>query len=132
MRELYNLARFHDAALTDRLCELAITEIRTQNAPYLLRTALSNRTEGPRVWSFLAKHWDAVNERFPSNSIVRMLEGITTLDLPDDAAAAQAFFAEHPVPQGAKTLEQLLERQRVQARDAQHLVGRSGDAKGLE
>ena len=27
----------------------------------------------------------------------------------------QGFFAEHPIPQAAKTLEQLLERQRVNA-----------------
>jgi hypothetical protein len=27
----------------------------------------------------------------------------------------QGFFSEHPIPQAAKTLEQLLERQRVNA-----------------
>jgi hypothetical protein len=30
-------------------------------------------------------------------------------------ADVQGFFAEHPIPQAAKTLEQLLERQRVNA-----------------
>jgi puromycin-sensitive aminopeptidase len=30
-------------------------------------------------------------------------------------ADVQGFFAEHPIPQATKTLEQLLERQRVNA-----------------
>jgi puromycin-sensitive aminopeptidase len=113
VRELYNLARFHDAELIDRACQLSLSEIRSQNAPYLLRIALQNRTEGRRVWSFLARNWAAVNERFPSNSIVRMLEGITALVDEDVAADVQAFFAEHEVPQGAKQLAQHLERQQA-------------------
>jgi puromycin-sensitive aminopeptidase len=113
VRELYNLGRFHDPALTDRTCELAITEIRTQNAPYLLRVALQNRTEGGRVWSFLARNWSTVNDRFPSNSIVRMLEGVTSVADEAVSADVHAFFAEHEVPQGAKQLAQQLERQRA-------------------
>ena len=37
--------------------------------------------------------------------------------LTDEAAVAdvQGFFTEHPIPQGAKTLDQTLERQRVNA-----------------
>ncbi len=65
------------------------------------------------MWSFIARNWDAVNERFPSNSIVRMLEGITALADETVAADVQAFFAEHEVPQGAKQLTQHLERQRA-------------------
>jgi len=113
VRELYNLARFHDDELIDRVCELSVTEIRSQNAPYLLRLALQNRTHGPRVWSFVARNWDRINERFPSNSIVRMLEGITALADEAVAADVQSFFAEHEVPQGAKQLAQHLERQRA-------------------
>ncbi|MEI2806794.1 MAG: hypothetical protein V9G18_12890 [Albidovulum sp.] len=31
----------------------------------------------------------------------------------DSVADVQGFFAEHPIPQGVKTLDQVLERQRV-------------------
>ena len=34
---------------------------------------------------------------------------------PEVAADVQAFFAEHPIQQAAKTLDQVLERQRVNA-----------------
>jgi puromycin-sensitive aminopeptidase len=113
MRELYALARYHHHDLIDRLCELALTEIRTQNAPYVLRVALQNRTEGARVWDFVRRNWETINGRFPSNSIVRMIEGISALVDEQVAADVQAFFAEHRVPQGAKQVAQQLERQRA-------------------
>jgi puromycin-sensitive aminopeptidase len=115
MRYLYALADFRDPALTARLHDMIRTgQVRTQNTALLLRRALLNRETGRDTWRFLTEQWDALNEALPSNSIVRLLEGITVLDLPEDVSAAQAFFADHPVPQGARTLAQLLERQRVQ------------------
>jgi len=54
-----------------------------------------------------------MNERFPSNSIVRMLSGIRSVTDPALAADIEAFAAEHPVPQGDQTLQQCLERMRV-------------------
>ncbi len=43
-----------------------------------------------------------------------MVDSVTTAR-PTSAVAAdvQAFFAEHPIEQAAKTLDQILERQRV-------------------
>jgi hypothetical protein len=42
-----------------------------------------------------------------------MVEPIVRLMQPEEAADTTAFFAEHPLPQAAKRLEQLLERQHV-------------------
>ena len=44
-----------------------------------------------------------------------MAEGVRYLTLPEQVTEAEAFFAEHPIPQSAKMLEQMLERQRVAA-----------------
>ena len=44
-----------------------------------------------------------------------MVSSVTTLTTPDLVADVQAFFSEHPIPQAVKTLEQLLERQKVNA-----------------
>jgi puromycin-sensitive aminopeptidase len=54
-------------------------------------------------------------DRFPSNTIVRMVGSVTMLTSPEVVADVQGFFSEHPIPQSAKTLAQLLERQRVNA-----------------
>ncbi|MGH9244071.1 MAG: M1 family aminopeptidase [Acidimicrobiales bacterium] len=114
VRYLWALARFHDDEVFARTLDLALSEVRTQNAPYLLRLALMNRTHGPVAWDFIARNWSVMNERFPSNSIVRMTDGVVALSKPEIAERVQGFFREHDVPQGAKTLQQQLERQRVQ------------------
>ena len=50
---------------------------------------------------------------FPSNTIVRMIDSVRLLTDEAVAADVQAFFAEHPIEQSQKTLDQILERQRV-------------------
>ena len=42
-----------------------------------------------------------------------MIGTVTTLTDEPVAADVQAFFAEHPIEQAAKTLDQILERQRI-------------------
>ncbi|HWM18851.1 MAG TPA: M1 family metallopeptidase [Ilumatobacteraceae bacterium] len=116
LRHLYALAEFNSAELIDRTCEFALSsEVKTQNAPFLLRSCISNRRHGGRAWTFVRKNWAEVNERFPSNTIIRMVDTVKTLNRPTDVADIQAFFSEHPIEQAAKTLEQILERQRVNA-----------------
>jgi aminopeptidase N len=116
LRHLYSLAEFDDEALVLRTCELALTDqVRTQNAPFLLRAAIGNRRHGAAAWGFVRRHWADLDERLPRNTIVRMVETLRSLDRPDQVADIQAFFAEHPIPQAQKTLEQILERQRVNA-----------------
>ena len=94
--------------------QLTLTdEVRSQNAPYVLARAMTNRDNGPLAWAFVRDNWDAVNERFPSNSIVRMLSGIRSLSVPEVADDVFAFFERHEVPQGDRQLAQHLERLQV-------------------
>ena len=44
-----------------------------------------------------------------------MIDPVKLLTAPAIVADVQSFFTEHPIPQGAKTLDQILERQRVNA-----------------
>jgi puromycin-sensitive aminopeptidase len=114
LRFLGALADFPEADLFDRLLAATLTEeIRTQNAPYVLRRALTNRAHGGRAWAFVRDEWEAIERRFPSNSIARMLEGVRALSHPEQAEEVVAFFAAHDVPQGARIVAQHLERLRV-------------------
>lgn len=116
LRYLYALAEFDDADLIRRTCELAMSgEVKTQNAPFLLRACIANRRHGALAWEFTARNWDDANRRFPTNTIVRMVDSVKLLTDPAVVASVQAFFAEHPVPQAEATLRQILERQRVNA-----------------
>ena len=114
LRHLYALAEFDEEALIIRTCEFAMSDaVKSQNAPYLIRLAIANRRHGPAAWSFVRDNWSAANERFPSNTIVRMVDTVKLLNSPSLVEDVEAFFAEHPIDQAAQTLDQVLERQRV-------------------
>ncbi|MEZ5215896.1 MAG: ERAP1-like C-terminal domain-containing protein [Ilumatobacteraceae bacterium] len=114
LRALYSLAEFDDAALVARAVEFALGgEVKTQNAPFLIGRCIANRNHGQSAWKLLRERWAEANERFPTNTIVRMVDPVKLLNTPAAAADVQAFFAEHPIVQAVQTLNQVLERQRV-------------------
>ncbi len=110
LRYLNALVDTSDAALFARTLELAATEVRTQNAPYLLRRAIDHATLGPAAWRFVASRWDELGERFPSNALPRMLEGIRGITDAAAAAAIDGFLDEHPLPSGTQQVAQHRER----------------------
>jgi puromycin-sensitive aminopeptidase len=87
--------------------------IRTQDAPYLLAVCMRNKEQGHLAWEFVKDNWDKINKDFPANSIVRMLSGVTSLSKPEQADDVIAFFEDHEVPSGQLTLQQTLEKLRV-------------------
>lgn len=113
-RYLYALADFPSAELGQRLAEMTLTDhIRSQNGPYVLLRLLSNHKAGWTVWQFIAANWDALLEKFPSNSVSRMLGGITAISKPEEALMVSQFLADHQIPQGKKVIDQHLERQGI-------------------
>ncbi len=117
LRNLYALAEFRDASLIARTCELALShEVRTQNAPFLLRACIANENNGSAAWRFVAEHWGEANDRFPTNTIVRMIDSVKLLTDDNDVEHVQNFFVEHPIPQAVATLNQILERQLINAK----------------
>ena len=115
-RYLFALPLFRDPALFDRTLEATFgDDIRSQDAPFVFAYSLINRDLGERAWDTLRARWTEAEERFPTQLTIRMAEGVRYLTLPEQVDEAQAFFAEHPIPQSAKMLEQMLERQRVAA-----------------
>ncbi|MCP3992108.1 MAG: M1 family metallopeptidase [Actinomycetia bacterium] len=114
IRYLYALSDFGHPDLARQVHQLILDgEIRTQNAPFLLARGLNNRHLGLQTWEFIVEHWSGLNSLFASSSIVRMLSGISALDRSEQAEATAAFFDANPVSTGAKTLSQLLEKQRI-------------------
>jgi puromycin-sensitive aminopeptidase len=113
-RYLFNLASFPDRGLLQRTLDAALTsEIRTQNAPFLIGSAMGNLEAGELAWRFVKAHWDEMVARFPDNTHVRMLAGITALSTPELVEEIEEFFSVPRVKQGQKTLDQHLERLRI-------------------
>lgn len=108
------LSSFPGGTEMERTLDMTLSgDVRTQDAPYLLAVCLRNREQGPLAWQFIKDNWTQINDAFPSNSIVRMLSGITSLSNPPLADDVFAFFESHEVPQGHLTLKQTLEKLRV-------------------
>jgi puromycin-sensitive aminopeptidase len=110
-RYLSSLVAFPDPALAERLFALARTEIRTQNAPFVVQQLLGHRDHGPATWLRLTDHWDDLLARFPDNIVPRMLDGVRLLcrdrALADDV---RRFLTTHPIASGRRTIDQTVER----------------------
>jgi puromycin-sensitive aminopeptidase len=126
LRYQYALGEFPSESLAERTRELCLSELRSQNAPFVVLYLLANRTTGPGTWAWVEEHWTEINERYPGNMIPRFLGGVTALSTPDLAERVAAFLGRHPVPQGGKSVDQHLERLRVnvafRAREADRLA----------
>jgi puromycin-sensitive aminopeptidase len=129
IRYLYALAGFSQADLSRRAFELAMTEVRSQNAPFLVQLLLQNRDNGAATWGRVRDGWDTLITRLPSHTVPRMIEG-TKLLCRDRELASQirGFFVEHPVPSGGRTVQQILERLGVNVAFSARLVGVAGEA----
>jgi aminopeptidase N len=123
------LSAFPGEAEIDRTMAMTLDgTIRTQDAPYLLAVCMRNKEQGFRAWEFVKSNWEKINKDFPANSIVRMLSGVTSLSKPEQAADVIAFFDDHEVPQGQLTLQQTLEKLRVNVALRERESGRFGES----
>jgi puromycin-sensitive aminopeptidase len=114
LRYLYALAEFDHAHLIERACQFAFSDdVKTQNGPFLLNRCIANRHHGTTAWQIVRNRWHEAVERFPVNTIVRMVDSVKVLDDPQVADDVAAFFEAHPIPQAGPTLRQVLERQQV-------------------
>ncbi|MCC7076554.1 MAG: M1 family metallopeptidase [Acidimicrobiia bacterium] len=113
IRYLQALVDFpHEAEYRRTLAYVMSDEVRTQDAPFVLAGLVGHREHGPIGWELLTREWDAINARFPSNTIVRLVSGVRALGLshPELAPEVHAFFADHDIPQARRTLAQHLEK----------------------
>jgi ERAP1-like C-terminal domain len=114
LRYLYALSDFRVPELLDRTLDKTLSgSIRPQNGPFVQARAVANRALGERAWAFVKAHWDESVKRFNPGSIIYLAEAVRYLTTPDLQVDAEAFFADHPVPQSGKMLDQALERQRI-------------------
>jgi puromycin-sensitive aminopeptidase len=128
IRYLYALADFPNRGLMQRTLDLCMSEVRTQNAPFAINTALGNRVAGDVAWDFVTSRWDELAARFPHKMLDRMITNVVYRTNPDAAAAVHAFFADHTIPTGQKQLEQTLERLDINVAFAQRVAPTIGDA----
>ena len=129
VRNLYGLTGFASTELTLEAFRLARTEIRSQDAPYVVSRLLGNHTAGDQVFEALVATWDECLGRFPKDSHSRMFGGITQqIKDPGHAATVADFLVAHPLHSGQRTVLQDVERMMVGVAFAQREAGRIGAA----
>ena len=123
-RYLRALALFPDRAAVETLLgEIYDGVIRTQDAPFLVRSLLAHPHHRSLVWHSTTDRWDDLASRLPSNSIARMLEGVRALVGPEVDPDVDCFLDDHPVPQGTLMVAQHRERRMVNIRLRERLLG---------
>ena len=124
-RYLYALAGFRDAALLRQTLDRTINgEIRTQDAPFVVRSMLMSVYARELTWDFVKRQWDTMDGLYPKHAMRRLAEGVTGLATRELEADVHAFFTAKKPQFGGKVLAQYLEQLRV----AVTLRGREGPA----
>jgi puromycin-sensitive aminopeptidase len=97
MRYLFSLAAPQEPDLLGQALDLSLTsEVRTQDAPYLIGSVLASRAGSRLGWAFLEEHWETIIRRFPENTVPRMIEGITSITDAGLAHQIHRFLDAHP------------------------------------
>jgi len=101
-------------------------EIRSQDAPYVIRSLLGSVYGRGLAWDFVKQNWQAMARQYPESAYTRMFEGIAGLVGVEWERDARAFFADNKIDLGGRTLAQYLEQLRVavafQEREAEPLA----------
>jgi len=116
LRFLRALGEFRERELFSAAIEMMLSEVKTDDAPYILGAYLVTEHAGRATWDAIRKNWEKILMKFPTSGTVRMIEGCSALDTPELAAEVEQFFARTPVPQGDMAAAQMLERLSVNVR----------------
>ena len=109
-RWLFAGARSADADGVLALVDRCFTDVRTQDAPYLLAALIRNRLVGVDVWRAATARWAEANAKFPHGSTVAVAAGVTTIvESAEVAQEVRAFHEANPVEAGQRQVEQFLD-----------------------
>ena len=116
-RYLYALAAFRQPELiTQTLQHTLDGEIRSQDAPYVVRSILVSVWGRGLAWEFVKGHWETMRRHYPPSAFRRVFDGVSALVRTEWEAEVRAFFPAHGIELGGKILEQYLEQLRVAVR----------------
>jgi puromycin-sensitive aminopeptidase len=116
-RYLYALAAFRQPALIAQTLQRTVDgEIRSQDAPYVVRAMLTSIWARGLAWEFVKGHWETMRRLYPPSAFRRLFDGVSALVRAEWEAEVRAFFPAHGIELGGKILDQYLEHLRVAIR----------------
>ena len=119
-RYLFAPAGSSDPAVVLAAYERAFSEVRTQDAPYLIGALVRNRFAGPEVWRAVTRNWAQAVERFPVGSPVAIVGGVVTFVADREfAGEVRRFHESNPLSVGQRQVTQFLDLMDVHVAVAQ-------------
>lgn len=118
MRFLAALSRFQDPFLLENLLERSLTdEVRVQDAWVVLVQVAATSRGRDLAWRFVQDHWSEFDRRYGDGGFaIARVVGITgSFTTTEQAVEVEQFFNDHPAPSASRTIQQSLERIRLNA-----------------
>ncbi len=118
MRLLGALTRFQSRELLSDMLERSLSdEVRSQDTVLVVVSLAGNRYGKDLAWEFIKENWEEFDRRYGRGGFAIMrLVGITgSFTDPERAKDVEDFFESHPAPSAARTIQQSLERIRLNA-----------------
>lgn len=119
VRLLGSLTDFRDPELLLKTLMLLISgEVRSQDVYPALRSIATNPAGRDLTWRFVKDNWGAFCKMYEKGKLLgRVIESVCKpLASFEDEADVKAFFTAHPVPEATRTIDQVLESIRINAR----------------
>jgi puromycin-sensitive aminopeptidase len=125
LRYLLALAAFRQPDLIEKtLARTLEGDVRTQDAPFVLRALLMSVDGREMAWAFIEENWERMNRLLPPTGVRRVCEAVVGLSSPGLEQRVRAFVEAKNVKLGGKTLEQYLEQLHIVV----HLGQRDADS----
>ena len=130
MRLLGALTRFQSSELLQDMLERSLSsEVRSQDSVLVIVSLAGNRHGKDLAWEFIKENWEELDRRYGRGGFAIMrLVGVTgSFTTPERAREVEEFFNSHPAPSAERTIQQSLERIRLNAtwleRNRQDIAG---------
>jgi puromycin-sensitive aminopeptidase len=116
MRLLGALTRFRQPDILQDVLERSLSpEVRSQDTVLVVVSLAGNRHGRALAWEFVKANWEELDRRYGRGGFAIMrLVGITgAFTTPERAQEVEEFFRDHPAPSAQRTIQQSLERIRL-------------------
>lgn len=116
VRILGALTRFKNKTLLQETLERSLSdEVRSQDSVPIIVALAGNRMGRDLAWEFLKANWAELDRRYGQGgfAITRLVAITSAFTTPDKATDVEQFFEANPAPSATRTIQQSLERIRL-------------------
>ena len=116
MRLLGALTRFRQPELLQEMLERSMSsDVRSQDTVLVVVSVAGNRHGRDLAWDFIKANWEEFDRRYGRGgfAIMRLVSVTGGFTTPERGAEVEQFFNDHPAPSATRTIQQSLERIRL-------------------